>query len=583
MITPHDLIIDQFAPEVDSEKRLTTWYAQGHTDGLGDRLLMFDNTNAPSWEILRFKSALAHNPRFEAALRQRVERLHTFHHSAFPLVRPIKKLGHEDGLAVVSTYVSGVSLSEALKKPRSAEFAVRVLRDLVPALATLQHHAPGMAHGALNTERIVLTAEGRLMIREHMVGSALESLELPPARLWTEFGIVVPAERGMTPALDDRNDIAQLALVVVSLMAGRRLGPDDYPDRVRELVGAVMFQPLRHWLERALHLTDGGFHSAKDAQDALAELHDVPRRGDDPFEIHQQQLPGTREAAPHEESAPMWAAARGLRTPEQEQAQAASAPMPGLWRRLPPMVRWVALAVGVLAIGEAAFIAQLLYSGSGSTAAVAEKKVVAEPAQPTAPVSVQPTEAAAPPAPAGLPIAVTAAIDPKAVDIRPATAEEKQVLAKTALKLPDPGPAAASPVKTGGFRVTASVEIHVLDGERVLGSSADGPIVVPAGQREFEFVNATLGFRSRRIVDVRPGRITPVQVTVPNGSLNINALPWAAVSIDGAPQGETPLGNISVVPGEHEIIFRHPQLGERREKVIVKSDALTRVSVNLQK
>ena len=62
MTTAHDLIVDQFAPAVESGTRLTTWYAQGHSDGLGDRLLMFDNTTAPSWEILRFKPAIAQRP-----------------------------------------------------------------------------------------------------------------------------------------------------------------------------------------------------------------------------------------------------------------------------------------------------------------------------------------------------------------------------------------------------------------------------------------------------------------------------------------------------------------------------------------
>ena len=69
MITAHDLLLDQFPDEAGTDKRLTTWYAQGQSDGFGDRLLMFDNTNAPSWEILRFKPALAREPRFDAALR----------------------------------------------------------------------------------------------------------------------------------------------------------------------------------------------------------------------------------------------------------------------------------------------------------------------------------------------------------------------------------------------------------------------------------------------------------------------------------------------------------------------------------
>src|SRR6476660_9201513 len=95
-----DLITDQFEPMAENGNRLTTWYAQGHSDGLGDRLLMFDNTSAPSWEILRFKPSLGRDARFEAAIRQRVEKLSSFRHPAFPAVRPITELGQEEGLAV---------------------------------------------------------------------------------------------------------------------------------------------------------------------------------------------------------------------------------------------------------------------------------------------------------------------------------------------------------------------------------------------------------------------------------------------------------------------------------------------------
>jgi hypothetical protein len=72
-------------------------------------------------------------------------------------------------------------------------------------------------------------------------------------------------------------------------------------------------------------------------------------------------------------------------------------------------------------------------------------------------------------------------------------------------------------------------------------------------------------------------------VTPPNGSISINALPWANVWIDGNLVGETPLGNVSVPLGEHQIVFRHPELGERRETTIVRSDRPTRVSANLRR
>ena len=61
------------------------------------------------------------------------------------------------------------------------------------------------------------------------------------------------------------------------------------------------------------------------------------------------------------------------------------------------------------------------------------------------------------------------------------------------------------------------------------------------------------------------------------------ATPWASIWIDGSPYGETPLGNLSIAPGEHEIVFRHPQLGERRERTLVRPDTAARVAVNLQR
>ena len=117
----------------------------------------------------------------------------------------------------------------------------------------------------------------------------------------------------------------------------------------------------------------------------------------------------------------------------------------------------------------------------------------------------------------------------------------------------------------------------------MIGSSVDGPIIATAGRHEFEFVNSAIGYRVRQVVEVRAGQVTPLVVPVPNGNLNINAQPWAAVLLDGASIGETPLGNLSVVPGEHEIVFRHPELGEHRQRTLVRSGVETRVAVDMQR
>ena len=558
MTTAHDLIVDQSAPMVEGGARLTTWYAQGHTDGLGDRLLMFDNTTAPSWELLRFKPSLARDPRFATALRHRMERLSTFQHPVFPVVRSIKELGHEDGLAVVSTHLSGVRLSDALKKPRSAEFALHLIKQLMPALCALHDLSPGIAHGALTLDRVVLTGDGRLMIREHMVGSALDSLELSAAELWAGFGILTPPSRLVSPPLDARSDITQLALVALSLMAGRRIGADEYPHDVGELlqrIVKVVF--LRQWLERALQLHEHGFASSREATDALAELRQESPRdeaGTEPA-VRLPLPPATPQEAPP--SPP--------RAAERDHPLASIGIVPVAPRRsFGRAIRWAAIAAGVVALGEAAFIGWLLYSGAGIQMQAAAPAVI-ESSQP------KPEVATAPPAPVA-PLAMTIEQEMPGLRVLPAIAT-----ANAGSTTPDVRPTtaardlpAAVPPRSGGLRVSSSIELHVLDGERLLGSSKDGPIIARAGRHEFEFVNSVIGYRVRREVDVKPGQITALSVTVPNGTLNINAIPWAAVWIDGTSHGETPLGNLSIVPGEHEIVFRHPQLGERRERVVVR-------------
>ena len=60
------------------------------------------------------------------------------------------------------------------------------------------------------------------------------------------------------------------------------------------------------------------------------------------------------------------------------------------------------------------------------------------------------------------------------------------------------------------------------------------------------------------------------------------AAPWAEVSINGNPAGQTPLANMAIPIGTHEIVFRHPQFGEQRHTVVVKADEPTRVSANFR-
>jgi serine/threonine-protein kinase len=69
----------------------------------------------------------------------------------------------------------------------------------------------------------------------------------------------------------------------------------------------------------------------------------------------------------------------------------------------------------------------------------------------------------------------------------------------------------------------------------------------------------------------------------PKGLVNVNARPWADVLIDGEMVGQTPLSNLALPLGSHQITFRHPQLGERSERIMVTTRGVNRVAVDFNK
>ena len=124
------------------------------------------------------------------------------------------------------------------------------------------------------------------------------------------------------------------------------------------------------------------------------------------------------------------------------------------------------------------------------------------------------------------------------------------------------------------------IELQVFKDGQVVGSSA-GSIALNDGTHNLEFVNEALGFRYRQTVNVRPGQMTNVKIAVPNGRISINAVPWADVLIDGTAAGQTPLANLSLPIGSHEITFRHPQFGEKKQTVVVKAEGLLKITQTL--
>jgi hypothetical protein len=142
--------------------------------------------------------------------------------------------------------------------------------------------------------------------------------------------------------------------------------------------------------------------------------------------------------------------------------------------------------------------------------------------------------------------------------------------------------AVAPPGATGGWlTIKSPLELQVIEGADVVGTTSAARLMLPAGRHDLTLSAPAYDFQTAISAQIAPGRSATISVDVPKGSLSINAAPWADVMVDGRAVGSTPIGNLPVAIGPHDVIWRHPQLGERRQTVAVGAKVPARASVDL--
>jgi hypothetical protein len=135
----------------------------------------------------------------------------------------------------------------------------------------------------------------------------------------------------------------------------------------------------------------------------------------------------------------------------------------------------------------------------------------------------------------------------------------------------------------GWLTVEAPFEMQIFEGNTLLGTTKSERVSLLAGPHELRLVNSPLNFETTINVEIPPGVGITTRLATPNGTLSLNALPWANVSLDGKSLGTTPVMNLSVPVGSHEITWRHPQLGERRQLVVVTARGPVTVVTDLRR
>jgi serine/threonine-protein kinase len=138
-----------------------------------------------------------------------------------------------------------------------------------------------------------------------------------------------------------------------------------------------------------------------------------------------------------------------------------------------------------------------------------------------------------------------------------------------------------APASEGWVAVTAPFEVHVRDNGDLIATGRSMKLTLAARAHVLSLTSDLYQFQQTRRVDVVAGRTVPLEVEPPRATLSVNARPWADVLIDGVPVGQTPISNLSVTVGPHDVLFRHPQLGDRPQPVAVTVRGPNRIAVDL--
>jgi len=135
----------------------------------------------------------------------------------------------------------------------------------------------------------------------------------------------------------------------------------------------------------------------------------------------------------------------------------------------------------------------------------------------------------------------------------------------------------------GWLSISSPFDVEVAENEDVIGTSGTNRIMLASGRHDITITNRSLGYQDARRIEVTAGKTTAIRVDPPKASVSVNARPWAEILLDGTSVGQTPIANLLVTVGSHEMVFRHPQLAERKQTIVVTAKGPNRIAADLTK
>jgi len=573
-------------------------------DGFGRRVVRIESAEAAPTEHLLLSPAVATHPAFAAALGERVSRLNGRRLTAYARVQRLDGDG-PGGVSVVSEYVKGWRLADLLDVAESENLTLDIgvvmllLRQLLPTAALLSTQIRDAASGALGPEHLLLTAQGRLVLTDYVFGPAIDALDWDAEQLWTRLRVATPP--GATgKAVSQRGDVVQIGVTVLSLVAGRRLRDDEFPERLEDLVSsarqktpAIIDAPLspglRDWLMRALQLAPKSFEKLFDAQMALERLLSTdsallaqPVELDQALARFERFMPVVELPEPPQELLLLEAPPPDL-VPLAVAFDRPAAPTAELSAREPVTPEPAAEVETPLAPTRKSGVRRKKTEAAGAAEVVAVELAVpledvampvVEAAAAAEVVSLpEPAETVltfAPPAPRSTDTPVAEAVAPP----EPVVIEAEPPWWRSARAVAALVALAVAQTAFIGWSLTRPTESLGSDGELVVQSRPDGATVV-IDDREYGVTPLTVRMSAgTHVLQVRAGtaepRVIPLQIragvqtaqyvelqgVATTGVLEVRSEPSKArVTVDGRERGSTPLTLRDVAPGDHQVVL----------------------------
>jgi hypothetical protein len=138
------------------------------------------------------------------------------------------------------------------------------------------------------------------------------------------------------------------------------------------------------------------------------------------------------------------------------------------------------------------------------------------------------------------------------------------------------------PLYSGFVAISIPFVVDVAENGKVVGTSENQQIIMTPGRHELRLSNDDLGYRVTQTVEVVSGEVARVELD-PKATVNINAVPWAEVFIDGQKVGETPLANVPIRLGVREIVFRNSQYPDKKQTVTINAGSSATISIDFLK